>query len=123
MEKIDEQLDNLPLVEIPTGMHQFVMRKINYKKLQPILFATFTLLALNFLVIAWHINAKLIDAEFTDIMKDFFEVFSFNFSFIKAILESFFEIISPLLLVSAMLSIIGAIYTGKKMNFYHFSKI
>ncbi len=123
MEKIDEQLNNISQVEVPTGMHQFVMRKINYKKLQPILFATFTLLALNFLVIAWHINAKLIDAEFTDIMKDFFEVFSFNFSFIKAILESFFEIISPLLLVSAMLSIIGAIYTGKKMNFYHFSKI
>ena len=123
MEKIDEQLNNISQVEVPTGMHQFVMRKINYKKLQPILFATFTLLALNFLVIAWHINAKLIDAEFTDIMKDFFEVFSFNFSFIKAILESFFEIISPLLLVSAALSMIGVIYTGKKMNFYHFSKI
>ena len=123
MDKIDEQLNNLSQVEVPIGMHQFVMRRINYKKLRPVFFITFTLLILNFITIVWHINTKLIDAEFTDMMKDFFEVFSFNFSFIKTMLESFFEIISPLLLVSAMLSIIGAIYTGKKMNFYHFSKI
>ena len=123
MDKIDEQLNNLSQVEVPIGMHQFVMRRINYKKLRPVFFITFTLLILNFITIVWHINTKLIDAEFTDMMKDFFEVFSFNFSFIKTMLESFFEIISPLLLVSAALSMIGVIYTGKKMNFYHFSKI
>ena len=123
MDKIDEQLNSILQVEVPMGMHQSVMRRINYKKLQPIFFATFTLLALNLVVILWHINSKLIDAEFTDMMKDFFEVFSFNFSFIKTFLESFFEIISPLLVVSAVLSMIGVIYTGKKINFYYFSNI
>ena len=81
MEKIDEQLNTISLVEIPIGMHQFVMRRINYKKLQPIFFVTFTLLALNFIVIVWHINAKLIDAEFLNMVKDFSEVFDFNFYF------------------------------------------
>jgi len=123
MEKIDEQLDNLPLVEIPTGMHQFVMRKINNKKLQPVLFVVFTLLALNFIIIIWHINVKLIDVKFTDMMQDFLEIFSFNFSFISTFITSFFEIVSPLLVISAILSLVGTIYTGKKINFYHFSQI
>jgi hypothetical protein len=123
MEKIDEQLNNISLVEVPVGMHQFVMRRINYKKLQPVLFVAFALLALNFIVIVWHINAKLIDVEFTDMVQDFFEVFSFNFSFINTVLVSFFEIVSPLIVVSAILSLVGTIYAGKKINFYHFSQI
>jgi len=123
MEKIDEQLNSISFVEVPTGMHQFVMQKVNYKKFQPVLFVTFILLALNFIVIVWHINAKLIDAEFTDMMQDFLEIFSFNFSFINTVFVSFFEIISPLLVVSAILSLVGAIYTGKKINFYHFVQI
>jgi len=122
MDKIDEQLNNISFTEVPTGVHQFVMRKIHYKKLQPVLYVTFTLLILNFLFIIWHINAKLIDAEFTDMIKDFLEVFSFNLAFINMVLVSFFEIISPLLIVSVVLSLVGAIYTGKKINFYYFAK-
>ncbi len=122
MEKIDEQLNNISQVEVPIGMHQFVMRKINYKKLQPVLFVAFALLALNFIVIVWHINARLIDVEFSDMVQDIFQIFSFNFSFINTVFVSFFEIISPLLVVSAMLSMIGTIYTGKKISFYHFSQ-
>ncbi len=122
MEKIDEQLNNISQVEVPIGMHQFVMRKINYKKLQPVLFVAFALLALNFIVIVWHINARLIDVEFSDMVQDIFQIFSFNFSFINTVFVSFFEIISPLLVVSAVLSMIGAIYTGKKISFYHFSQ-
>jgi len=116
MEKIDEQLNNISLVEVPSGMHQFVMRKINYKKLQPVLLVAFSLLVLNFIVIVWHINAKLIDAEFTDMMQDFFEVFNFNLSFFSIMWVSFFEIISPMLVLSAILSLAGIIYTGKKIN-------
>jgi hypothetical protein len=55
--------------------------------------------------------------------RDFLEVFNFNFSFINTILLNFFEIVSPLLVVSAILSLGGAIYTGKKISFYHFSQI
>ena len=118
MEKIDEQLNKISLVEVPAGMHQFVMRRVNYKKLQPVLFVTFALLALNFIIVVWHINAKLIDVEFTDMIQDFFEVFNFNFSFFSTMWVSFFEIISPALVLSAVLSLIGVIYTGKKINSY-----
>jgi len=121
MDPIDEKLNRISSLEVPAGMHQFVMRKVNYKKLQPVLFTVFSLLILNFIVVVWHINAKLIDAEFTDMVQDFFEVFSFNFSFINTVLGSFFEIISPLLVVSAVLSLCGIIYTGKKMSLQYFS--
>jgi|GEM_PF-3134091 hypothetical protein len=123
MEKIDQQLNNLSLAEIPSGLHQSIMRKINYRKIVPVLIVVFSLLALNFIIISWHINAKLIDAEFSDMVQDFFEVFSFNFSFINAILGSFFELISPVLVLSAILSLAGAIYTAKKISFYRFGKI
>ena|ERR1035437_1431624 len=118
MEKIDEHLNNLNMVEIPIHLHQSVMRKVNYQKIKPVLFVAFALLLFNFLVIAWHINAKLIDAEFLDMTQDFFEVFHFNVSFISTMWVSFFEIISPMLALSAILSLIGAIYTGKQISFY-----
>ena len=123
MEKIDEQLNNMPLIEVPVGMHHFVMQKINNKKIQPFILVTFLLLVLNFIIILWHINTKLIDAEFTDMMRDFLDIFSFNFSFIQIFLLNFFEIISPLLIISLTLSFVGIIYTGRKINFYQFSKI
>ncbi len=118
MEKIDEQLNNLATVEIPEGFHQSVMRRAYIQNLRPVFFVILTLLMLNFLVIVWHINAKLIDAEFADMVGDFLGVFNFNFSFISVVLNSFFEIVSPLLILSGLLSLIGAIYTGRKINFY-----
>ena len=123
MGKIDEQLNNLSLSEVPIGMHHSVMQKINYQKIKPALFVAFCLLVFNFLAIAWHINMKLIDADFLDMTRDLLDVFDFNLSFINTILGSFFEIISPVLFLSAVLSFIGAIYLGKKINIYQVSKV
>jgi hypothetical protein len=123
MEKIDEQLNNLSLVEVPIGVHHSVMRKVHYQKIKPVLLVAFCLLVFNFLAIAWHINMKLIDADFLDMTRDFLDVFSFNLSFIDMILGSFFEIISPALVLSAVLSFAGAIYLGKKINIYQFGEI
>ena len=122
MEKIDEQLNNLSFfLEIPVGVHQSVMQKIHYQKIKIVFFVIFALLSCNFLILAWHINAKLIDAEFIDMVQDFFDVFNLSFSFIGTIFTSFFEIISPALFLSALLSLVGVIYTGKQISFYKFS--
>ena len=121
MEKIDEQLDSLSSTEIPFGLHQSVMRKINYQKIKPVLLVAFALLVFNFLAIAWHINAKLIDADFLNMTSDFFDVFSFNLSFVNTIATSFFEIISLPIFLSAFFSLIGAVYVGKKIKIYHFA--
>jgi hypothetical protein len=123
MEKIEEQLNNLSAVEVPIGVHYSVMREVHYQKIRPALLIAFSVLIFNFLFIGWHINAKLINAEFLDMTQDFLEVFSFNFSFIQMVFVSFFEIVSPVLVLSAVLSLVGAIYTGKKINFHQFSKI
>ena len=118
MEKIDEQLNDLSVSDLPSGIHHSVMHGVYYRRLRPVLFISFILLVLNFLIIAWHINAKLIDAEFLDMTQDFFEVFSFNFSFVSTIWASFFEIVSPMLFLSAFLSLMGTIYIGREINFY-----
>jgi hypothetical protein len=123
MDKIDEQLNSLYLAEIPVGMHQSVMRRVNYQKIKPMLFTAFALLAFSFIAIIWQINTQLINAEFTDMAQDFFNVFNFNFAFIDTIWGSFFEIISPTLFLSAILSLAGAIYIGKKITVYQFSRI
>ena len=116
MEKIEEQLNNLSVVKVPIGMHQSVMRKINYRRVKPILLTAFILLILNFIVLAWHINMKLVDAEFSDMLADFFESFDLSFYFISTILGSFFEIVSPLIFGTLLLNLIGAIYVGKKIK-------
>ncbi|MCX6751835.1 MAG: hypothetical protein NT161_03700 [Candidatus Nomurabacteria bacterium] len=116
MEKIDEQLNNLSLIEIPVGMHQSIMHKVNYKRIKPILFSVLGLLVLNFFIIAWHINGKLVNAEFSDMMKDFFETFDLSFYFVGTILGSFFEIVSPAIVLSLLLNLGGAIYVGKKIR-------
>ena len=121
MEKIDEQLNNLALIDAPFGLHSSVMRKVNYKKIKPALFIAFALLVFNFLVIAWHINAKLIDADFFDMASDFLDVFSFNLSFINTMASNFFELVSLPIFLSAFLSLVGAIYVGKKIKIYHFA--
>lgn len=120
MDKIDEQLNNLPSIPIPIGLHHHVMHKIFYQKIKPVLFVAFALLFFNFLLIFWHINMKLVDADFIDMTRDFLDVFNFNLSFINTMVGSFFEIISPVLFLSAVLSFAGAVYLGKKINSYQF---
>lgn len=120
MEKIDKQLNNLSSVEIPAGMHQFIMRRINYKRIKPVLFTAFILLTINFILIAVHINTKLIEAEFADMMSDFFETFDLSFYFVNTILGSFFEIISPAIILSLLLNLGGAIYIGNKIRMSEF---
>lgn len=121
MEKIDEQLNNLALIDVPVGLHHSVMSKINYQKIKLVLLFTFAFLTLNFIVVAWRINTKLIEAEFLDMTQDFLEVFSFNISFINTMFQNFFEIISPALFLSTVLSLVGAMYTIKKITFYQFN--
>ena len=123
MEEIDKKLNNLSFVEVPFGLHQSVMRKVSYLKNKPVFFVAFVLFAFNFLLIAWHINAKLVDADFVTMTRDFLDVFDFNFSFVSTVFVSFFEIISPILILSAIFSFTGVVYIGKRINFYQFSGI
>ena len=116
MENIDKKLNNLFSVKIPTGLHQSIMLRVNYQKIKPMLFIAFGILVFNFLLITWHINAKLIDADFLDMIQDFFGVFNFSFSFVGTITEKFFEIISPALFLSAFLSLVGSVYFAKKIS-------
>jgi len=120
MEKTDEQLNSMTMVEIPFGIHQSVMRKINHQKIKPALIVAFALLVLNFLLVAWHINNKLIDADFVSMWNDFLDVFSFNFSFISTMVGNFLDIVPLELFLSAVLSLAGAIYLAKKINSFNF---
>jgi len=116
MEKIDEQLKNLAQIDTPIEIHRSVMNRIHNKKIQPMLFFVLGLLVFNFAIIAWHINGKLVKAEFGDMLADFFTDFTLTFYLISTILKSFFEIVSPALVLSALLSFIGIIYVGKKIT-------
>jgi hypothetical protein len=117
MEKIEEKLNNLYISEMPMHLHSSIMKKVNYKKAKPFVLVVLCLLVLNFIVIAWHINTKLIDAEFGVMMNDLFADFDLSFSFANTVLTSFFEIISPALVVSLALSFFGTIYIIRKNSF------
>jgi hypothetical protein len=120
MEIIDEQLKNLPQNDLPVEVHQSIMRTANYRRVRPMLFIGFFLLAINFLIIAWHINAKLVDAEFSDMIADFFEGFDLSFLFVKTILVATFEIVPIELFLSGLASLLGAMYIGIKIKSLEF---
>ncbi len=122
METIDEQLNNLSLVEIPSAMHQSIMRKVNHQKINPTLLVVFFLLVLNFLITAWHINTSLMNVDFLSMARDVFGIFNFNLSFINTITVSFFEVVPLSIIISAILSLAGAIYVGRKISIYSFGK-
>ena len=123
MDIIDEQLKNLSDAEFPSGIHQSVMRAVNYERTKPVLFVVLSLLVLNFAIIAWHINTKLIDAEFTEMLGDLMTEFSFSFSFMSMILGDLFAIISPEIFLSNILSLVGIIYVVKRIKIFGFKSI
>lgn len=116
MEKIDEQLNNLRMSEVPIGIHQFVMHKVNYRRIRPALFSAFILLTVNFVIMALHIDTKLVEAEFSAMMTDLFGTFDMSFYFMNTIIGSFFEIIPPVIVFSFLLNLIGTIYIGNKIR-------
>jgi hypothetical protein len=123
MEKIEEQLQTLPHIEVPRTMHTSVMKKINYHHFRTVILLGFCLLTLSFIIFALRINSRLVDAEFADAMNDFINAFDPSFSFFSAVLGSFFEIVSPALVIGLLVSFTGACYLGKKITFYQWMKL
>ncbi len=115
MEKIDQQLNNLKNVEFPIHSHRLIMRKINYEKTKPFFFIVLSLLVVNFVLVTWHINSKLVEAEFSDIFYDFINNFALSYAFINPFVQNFFEVISPVVCVSFLLNLLGIIYVCKKI--------
>ncbi len=115
MEKIDEQLKKLGMVDTPKSFHHGVMEKVYNWRFRTMFFIVFALLAINFFVIAFHINMKLIDAEFLDMLQDFMGSFDMSASFFNTVFGSLFEIVSPFVLFSAFLSLMGVVYVGRKI--------
>lgn len=122
MENIEEKLKTIEKVEMPFGIHQSVMRKVNYYNLRPILLFSLTLLTINFIFLVWHINTKIIDAELVDMMQDLFASFSMDINFFNVIFKSFFEVVPLELFTCAIVSFVGVTYLAKKITTYEFSK-
>lgn len=114
MDDLDEKLKSLTEVNLPVGVHHTVMRAVNFKKMQPFLFFLLSLLVLNFALIAFHVNTKLVDAEWGDMVTDLFAGFDLSLSFFEMITSSFFEVVSPMLALSLVSSFVGFVFITKK---------
>jgi hypothetical protein len=112
MDNLDKKLKDLNEIEMPSGLHQSIMRNVNYKKVLPLILIPFMILALNFIVVSWHIDLRLVDAEWKDMLLDLWEGFDFTMDFFTTIVESFLEIIPLPLLILFIFSLSGTIYTG-----------
>ncbi len=122
MENIEKQLNTIKKVEMPFGVHQSIMKRVNYRRFRPILLVSFILLFINFVLLAWHINTRIIDAELVDMMQDLFASFSMDMNFFNTIFSSFFEVVPFELFISAVISFVGIAYLVKKITTHEFSK-
>lgn len=112
MDYLDKKLKDLDDAEMPAGLHQSIMRNVNYKKVLPLILIPFMILALNFIIVTWHIDLKLVDAEWKDMVLDLWEGFDFTMDFFTTIVESFLEIIPLPVFILFVFSFLGTIYTG-----------
>jgi hypothetical protein len=114
MDDLDEKLKSLTEVNLPVGVHHTVMRAVHFKKMQPFLWFLLSLLVLNFVLLAFHLNNKLVDAEWLDMATDLFAGFDLSLSFFEMITSSFFEVVSPMLALSLASSFVGFVFITKK---------
>lgn len=115
MEKIDEHLNKLRVVDTPKSFHQGVMQKVYNWRFRTIFFVVFFILLINFIIITLHIDIKLINAEFADMFQDLMGSFDMSITFFNVIFDSLFDIVSPFVFFSAFISLIGVFYVGRKI--------
>jgi hypothetical protein len=123
MEPIEQQLHTLKEVSLPEGMHQSILRRVNYLKLRPLLFIALFVCSINVLVLSSHISNKLVEVEFTDMIHDFTRDSYANLLVISILLEKFFEVISVEMIASLFVNIAGAIYMSNKLVSYRLGRI
>lgn len=121
MEKIDQRLYEKNEVDIPFGVHQSIMARVNYLHFRPIFFLVLVIFIVNLLILFLHIDNKLIEAEFLDMVTDFTTDSYSGLLVLNILTGKFFEIISVELLASLFLNLIGTIYFSKKIVAYRFS--
>ena len=115
MDQLEEKLNKLNSVETPENFHQSVMQKVYGWRFRTVSFVLFTILFVNLTVIVLHIDLKIIDAELIDMMQDLFVSFDITFEYFNTIFNSLFEVISPFIFFSALLSLAGVIYLGRRI--------
>lgn len=122
MEPIEQQLHTLKEEHQPDGMHQSILRRINYLKIRPLLFVALFVCSVNILILTSHINNKLVEAEFLDIIHDLTRDSYTGFLVLSILLEKFFEVISIEILASLFVNMAGAIYMSNKLLSYQLGK-
>lgn len=123
MEPIEQQLQTLKEVTQPEGMHQFIIRKVNYLKLRPLLLVALFVCSVNVLVIFSHISNKLVEVEFVDMVHDFTRDSYASLLVLSILLEKFFEVISVEVIASLFVNMAGAIYMSNKLVSYRLGRV
>jgi hypothetical protein len=101
--------------EVPPGLHASIMKRVNHLKLRPLFFLVLALFVINLLMLTSHINGKLVEAEFMDMLRDLTEDSYFDSLALGILLERFFEIISFELVASVLLNAVGVFYISGKL--------
>lgn len=123
MEPIEQQLHTLSETDLPQGLHQSVLQKVNYLKLRPLLLVALFVCSINVLILSSHINSKLVEAEFLDMIRDFTRDSYASFLVLSILLERFFEVVTVEVVASLFVNMAGAIYMSNKLISYKLGKI
>ena len=116
------QLHNTQNVDVPHGLHSNIMKRVNHLKLRPLFFIILVLFISNLLVLASHINGKLVEAEFVDMLQDMTKDSYFDSLALGILIGRFFEIISFELIASVILNTVGAFYISSKLLPHTFNR-
>lgn len=91
MDTLTSAFRELPEHELPTDLHDRIMRKLFYRRLRAPFFALASLLALNLGLSAWHAWARIVDLESVSIVTAMFEGFEVSADFFGMFARNLYE--------------------------------
>lgn len=105
---------------MPMGLHQAILERVNYLKLRPLLVIVLAVFLVNILILGLHINSKLIEVEFFDMVRDFTMDSYAGFLVANIVFEKFFQIIPVEIILSVLLNLAGITYIANRLLSYRF---
>lgn len=96
MNTIEKNLNELPLLAMPSGLHERIMRKIIIMKLRTPFLVVLSILSFNLFISSWHLWARLVENETFSIIKIFITEIEFDYTSITGTAQALSQVISPL---------------------------
>lgn len=112
MNNLSQKIMAMPETEVPVSLHNKILRKAFFLKLEKPIIFVLSLLSLNLIVSGWHIWTKIVEADFITVIKLLFGNFELSYRFFLDFAQIIAAVISLRLILIFALNFILVAYVA-----------